>query len=96
MCHCAHEHCQCQASAVNVVEFSEQGSLVFGQVFEKQVEFFLVAFDLLRAHLGRELLVEEVAQLGQEPQQVDGPEKFGRKSIAFQKFLELKLEPSFK
>ena len=69
---------------------------MFGQVFEKQVEFFLVAFDLLRAHLGRELLVEEVAQLGQEPQQVDGPENFGRKSIDFQKFMELKLEQSFK
>ena len=77
------------SSVVNVVEFSEQGSLLIGQVFEKQAEFLLVALDLFRAHLRREFLVEEVAQLGQQPQEVDGPENLGRKSVAFKEFLEL-------
>lgn len=61
-------------------------------MFEKQVEFFLVAFDLFGTHLGRELFVEEVAQLRQQPQEVDGPENVSRKSVALKKFLELKVE----
>jgi len=63
-----------------VVELSEKFPPIFGDILEEQLQLRLVSLDLFGVHLVGELLVQEVVELGQKPQQVDGSEGLRRQS----------------
>ena len=54
-----------------IVRDAKEFALVVNEKLEEEFQFDLEAFDLPRGHLGRELLVEEVVDLGEESKKVN-------------------------